>query len=242
MSTQYDTIGASYDALKQLPIVAVERANVRSALGDLTDKAVLDLACGTGRYSQLLVSLGARRVVGIDISREMIRVASSASAAAVESGQIEYGVGDCAQPLGRIGEFDVVLGVWLLNYAANRKEMLAMWQNIYDNLKSGGVFVGVTPSPDAGDKDDQFGMTVERIEKVDGGYRVRVTGNSDPPIVFENYQLDSEIYKECARAVGMQDPDFQAPFVPDDFEAPVAGYLDGWKSKPHFAIFVAKKV
>lgn len=39
---------------------------------DLRDKAGLDLACGTGRYGQILKDRGARLVVGIDRSPEML--------------------------------------------------------------------------------------------------------------------------------------------------------------------------
>jgi ubiquinone/menaquinone biosynthesis C-methylase UbiE len=41
------------------------------ALGDLADKAVLDLACGTGEISRMLLGMGAR-VTGVDFAEPML--------------------------------------------------------------------------------------------------------------------------------------------------------------------------
>lgn len=259
MSTQYDTIGSRYEVMKQNPIVAIEEANVRAALPlPLTDKTVLDLACGTGRYAQLLVSWGAKRVVGLDISSEMIRAAREGSSKAGMQEKIEYRVQDCATPMGSIldnGElFDVVVGAWFLNYASNYAEMLAMFRNISVNLKSsahpdgGGIFVGITPFPlDAPPKFQRFGINAERIANVEDGYRIRVTANDlhspgEPPIVFENYQLREEVYVKAAKEAGMVDVQLRMPnAIPEGWREPWEGYLSEWKEVPHFAILVARK-
>jgi putative methylase len=44
--------------------------------GDIVDKTVLDLGCGTGRLALGAAFLGAEQVVGVDIDRTALRVAS----------------------------------------------------------------------------------------------------------------------------------------------------------------------
>jgi SAM-dependent methyltransferase len=58
----------------------IERPALEALLGDLSGKLVIDLGCGTGRYSLLLAERGAR-VIGIDISAAMLRIARSKAAA-----------------------------------------------------------------------------------------------------------------------------------------------------------------
>ena len=47
-----------------------------SLIGELEAADVLDVDCGTGRYANRFEDLGAQ-VVGVDISRKMIRVAKT---------------------------------------------------------------------------------------------------------------------------------------------------------------------
>ncbi len=56
------------------PFMALEQEAMLSLLGDksLAGRSVLDLACGTGRYSRIAEQLGAARVIGVDSSAQML--------------------------------------------------------------------------------------------------------------------------------------------------------------------------
>ncbi|EXJ93512.1 hypothetical protein A1O1_01904 [Capronia coronata CBS 617.96] len=103
--TQYDAIGLSYESLKRLPAAQLERENLRATIepllslkkahddnspdvpagdGDGDGVTVLDLACGTGYYSRLLLEWGAARVVGVDISEKMVDAAREQSKSRVQ--------------------------------------------------------------------------------------------------------------------------------------------------------------
>ncbi|KAL9111210.1 MAG: hypothetical protein Q9227_004287 [Pyrenula ochraceoflavens] len=273
MPTQYDSIGSSFNLMQTLPIAPLESSNLRAALpANLSTSSVLDLACGTGRYAQLLVrEWGAKRVLGVDISEVMVEEARRAVTEEERvEGRIEYRVGDCGEVLGKLklkfmddgeegegegeggggGGFDVVVGAWLLNYAKDEEQMRAMWRNIADNLREGGLFVGVTPAL-ARTEYDQFGVKVERVRKVEGGWKMRVTahfgaaGGEGGEVVFENYLLDEEIYRRCAEESGMRGVEFRKPVVTEGFTEGLGermgGNLDGWQENPHFGICVARK-
>ena len=55
--------------------LAAEILNIAYLSKDIKDKSVLDLGCGTGRLTIGSALLGAKKVIGIDIDEEMLRIA-----------------------------------------------------------------------------------------------------------------------------------------------------------------------
>jgi SAM-dependent methyltransferase len=249
MSTQYDNIGTQYNYLKTLPIAKLERVNVRDAVASyVKDAKVLDLACGTGFYSRALLEWGAREVVGMDISTEMVKVAKAEvqKVALAEKQKYSCTVGDASEPfkLG-YGSFDLVLGIWLLNYAPNHEVMTKMWKNIANHLRPGGVFVGVMPPPESSVENllnniiyhqgPKNGVSLDIIGEVPNGVKTRFTTECDSgKFIFENYHLVKEVYETSAREGGMEGPfrwrPMQLPQNEEDAEQLSAqmepGYLD----------------
>ncbi|MDX1933822.1 MAG: class I SAM-dependent methyltransferase [Capsulimonadales bacterium] len=66
----------TYDArLAGNPLHLLESTETLAALPDLGDRNVVDLGCGTGRYTLQLARLGAASVTGIDLCPEMLACA-----------------------------------------------------------------------------------------------------------------------------------------------------------------------
>jgi malonyl-CoA O-methyltransferase len=68
----YDLWAACYPPRPHNPLMRVEQATMLEVWPDVSGRSTLDLGCGTGRYAQLLVQRGARRVVALDLSRAML--------------------------------------------------------------------------------------------------------------------------------------------------------------------------
>lgn len=216
MSTQYDNLGTTYDIMRTIPHDLACSSSNRRILGDVTGLDVLDLACGTGRYSTLFLDWGAASVVGIDISTEMIRAAKETLAKTPERGdRLKYYVGDLSQPsilqTLKLDDrtFDLVHGAWLLNYASTPAELVAMWRNIASALKPGGRFVGLIPNildrTDLSGSGEEYGVVFETLAEVEGGYKTRVRTFTEPSVEFECYLLNEEgLYERCAREAGME--------------------------------------
>lgn len=117
----------------------VELPSVYQILDDVSGLSVLDLACGTGYYAKEFRRRGAERVVGVDLSEDMIRATRSREEA--EPLGVEYVVGD-AGSLEHLGDFDVVTGIHLLHYANSVDHLEGMCKSIAGNLNSGGRFIG----------------------------------------------------------------------------------------------------
>jgi toxoflavin synthase len=142
MSNQYDAdVVAIYDrSFTLIPLRQyVELPSVYQILGDVTGLSVLDLACGTGYYAKELRRRGAARVVGVDLSEDMIRATRSQEEA--EPLGVEYMVGDAGE-LEHLGDFDIVTGIHLLHYANSLEHLNGMCRSISKNVNSGGRFIG----------------------------------------------------------------------------------------------------
>lgn len=72
----YERWAPTYDDFPN-PLLAREQRHVLPLLPRLLNRHVLDLACGTGRWLECLLSAGALPGVGIDLSSAMLRVAGS---------------------------------------------------------------------------------------------------------------------------------------------------------------------
>jgi ubiquinone/menaquinone biosynthesis C-methylase UbiE len=141
MAADYDNIAKQYRESKKLPFRQhAEWYSYRKMLDDVAGKSVLDLACGEGFYSRRIKKNGAKQVIGVDLSEKMIELARKREAQ--DQLGISYTVGDITE-LGKIGNFDLVVASYLLNYAQTKEHLLDMCRTIFTNLKPGGCFVSV---------------------------------------------------------------------------------------------------
>jgi trans-aconitate methyltransferase len=98
---------------------------------------VLDLGCGTGHLSQEIRLLTDGRVVGMDLSPEMIALAREAA-----SGTIEFVTGD-AEALGMTEEFDAILCNSAFQWFADEPGALA---GCFQALRPGGRMAMQAPA------------------------------------------------------------------------------------------------
>ncbi len=143
--SQYDRISEQYlrveqDAIKRRVVLPT----LRSMIGDIRGLSVLDAGCGSGYFTRILRRWGARRVFGIDVSARQIALARERS----RDGGIDYralAAADIGREFGP--EFDLVTGVFLLNYAESPLGLIKMLAAIAGALREGGRFAGITQSP-----------------------------------------------------------------------------------------------
>jgi len=113
-------------------------------------------------HTRMLKQHGAALVVGVDISPEMVHLATQQEQA--EPLGITYQVCD-AVTLPQMGPFDLVTAVYLLNYATSNDQLLSMFRSAYDNLVAGGRFVAYTVKSDftlSKPNCTKYGITVRR--------------------------------------------------------------------------------
>jgi ubiquinone/menaquinone biosynthesis C-methylase UbiE len=125
-----------YPPVAHNPLMRAEERAMLERLPGVADKAILDLACGSGRYTQHLAQMGAAKVVALDFCVPMLeRVAST------------YRV--CANMMNlpfASQAFDVVISGLALGHASSVSSWMAQTARV---LKHGGTLLYSDFHPDA---------------------------------------------------------------------------------------------
>ena len=244
VADQYDRIGRQYQESKRLPFRNfVEEHSMFSLLPDLAGRSVVDLACGEGIYARKLKRAGARRVVGVDISPEMIALAERAETA--QAVGVRYVVADVATV--ELDErFDIALCAYLFNYARSRAELRTLVESVHRLVRPGGVVVGCNDYPDNPpahfDRYRQYGFIKLGAAEPQEGDTITYRFFNPDDTVFEidNYFLPTDAYRhEFARA-GFTSFEWVMPEVsPEGLEAFPPGFWDVYLDSPPIVSFTA---
>jgi toxoflavin synthase len=243
---QYDHIALDYQEIADaVPLREPEWYSLRVRLGDLTGLSVLDLACGDGMSSRRIKRWGAARVVGVDISTQMIRLATQQENA--QPLGIEYRVADAAV-LGKIGEFDRVTASYFLHYAQSKEQLLHMAQTVYDNLKPGQRFVASNLNPQQPPQPlidhGKYGLTIRLVdEPLHEGSTLRVTLLlGEKTVGFDIYWTHWATYEEVFRTVGFRSWKMESYLIPPVLERKYGeGFWDEYIAAPSVIHFSCQK-
>lgn len=93
-----------------------EKTAVLSALGPVADKRILEVACGTGRFTVTLAQQGAD-IIGLDISRAMLAQGREKAKAAGLTDNVEFMLGDAARLPFPDNHFDAVFAMRFFHLA-----------------------------------------------------------------------------------------------------------------------------
>ncbi len=206
----YDSFAHLYHKLRQQsendPFRQMTEYTFFNVLGDVADKSILDLACGTGVFTRMFKS-ATKHVVGVDISEKMIEIARQEEAR--EPLGIEYLVGDVLE-LGEIDQFDIVVAAFLLNYSQTKEQLLKMCQNIYANLKPNGRFVTVNGNVDMPAEVYPKWRKYSIIKSISGslqeGTPITITFDIDgEQFSFDNYCLSKATYNWAFQKAGFRE-------------------------------------
>lgn len=245
VAEEYDRIGPEYQESKLLPFrLHIEEYTAFGLLPDLAGLSVVDLACGDGIYARKLMRRGARRVIGVDISGEMIALARRAEEA-VPLG-VEYVLADVAQ-VDLDGRFDLAFCSFLFNYATSRAELRTLIESVARLVRPGGLVVGCNDYPEnppahfsryrsygfvkIGGADPEEGSTITyRFFNPDG-----------TAFELDNYFLPTEVYRQEFAAAGFESFEWVMPTVSPDGRAAFApGFWDAYLEAPPMVSFMAR--
>ncbi|MFZ5955108.1 MAG: class I SAM-dependent methyltransferase [Nanoarchaeota archaeon] len=204
---EYDKIAQNYSDVqaKRPGKIYMYNPSLFNLLGNLKNKTVLDLACGDGVFSREIKLKGASEVLGVDISREMIKIAQDKEKQNPLG--IKYIVNDVLT-LNYLGEFDLIVGGLLLHYSKTKQELLLMCKNIYKNLKKTGRFIALNNNPDSPlTTTIKYGSEVlsSKRELNEGDkLTVNLVLESKKVCSFHNYYWTKKTYEECLKVAGFK--------------------------------------
>lgn len=203
MSAAYDAYAEPYQRSKLIDCrVYGETPNHMRILGDLRGRSVIDLACGEGFYTRLIKRAGAEKVLGVDVSSEMVALARKSEEA--EPLGIEYVVSP-VESMGPLGRFDVASAAFLLNNAVTVEVLATMCRAIAGNLAPGGRLVATNSqfSEYPGVDFARYGMTSDcESNPADGSpYRLDFRLGEDR-FTLINYHYCRSTYERALRSAG----------------------------------------
>jgi len=246
MHAEYDPLAMQYAESKRLVFrVYSEVPNHVQLLGDLSGQRVVDLACGDGFYTRQIRNLGADRVLGVDVSEQMIRLANEHESA--DPLGIEY-VACSATDLSCLGAetFDVASTAFLFNCATDQNELHRMFSEISARLDPGGRLcatvgdLGHRPGIDY----SPYGMRTQIPSDLEEGAPYSITfllESSDFTITDYNHSLST--YEKIGESAGLRFQGWYPCTVTDEgFDAFGQDFWQRWIDSPCIWRFVATKV
>ena len=112
----------------------VEIPNFRKLIPNVKEKKILDLGCGYGENDKYCRDLGAKEILGIDISEHMIKIAEKNNT----DENIKYKV-MAMEDISKIKEkFDIVISSLAFHYVKDYEKLI---KDIYKVLKDNGILI-----------------------------------------------------------------------------------------------------
>ena len=240
---QYDAIAEAYQDSKQLPFRKyIEAYSLFEILGNIREATVLDLACGDGFYTRKIKQAGALGVTGVDLSAEMIKLAEEEERArplGCNYLQRDVAALELSEPV------DLVVAMYLLNYAKTKEELLRFVEVAYNMLRPRGRFVGFNDNvqcvPKSPPSFAQYGFEkVYADDPQEGDVVLYKMKNEDgTQFEFETYFLKPETYQWAFQKAGFADFQWVGPYLhPSQQHNP---FWDAFMSHPPAIGFSAAK-
>ena len=130
---QADTVAEEYEAKRFSRggrlIDRREKAAVLDAISPVEDKSVLEVACGTGRFTVMLAERGAD-ITGLDISGPMLQQGREKARAAGVADHVEFMRGDAARLPFPDDHFDTVIAMRFFHLADTPAAFLAEMRRV----------------------------------------------------------------------------------------------------------------
>lgn len=132
-----------YQKLRKNPISLneiVEKPTMFAMVGDVSNKTILDLGCGTGSHLLHYLQQGAKQVIGIDLSTKMLEQATkNLKSAGFNTDQFKLFAG-AMQDLSQYTDqqFDIITSSFAFHYI---EDFPALLRQIYARLQPNGYLV-----------------------------------------------------------------------------------------------------
>jgi 2-polyprenyl-3-methyl-5-hydroxy-6-metoxy-1,4-benzoquinol methylase len=118
----------------------VEQPAIKSEISNLNGKIILDLGCGTGQFAKFCIENGASRVLGIDISRNMIDQANKEN----KHEKIDYICISIEDLELQNQKFDIIISSLAVHYIEDYSTLI---KKVSGLLKKNGEFIFSTEHP-----------------------------------------------------------------------------------------------
>lgn len=197
---------------------------------DLGRKRILDIGCGLGGLDQVLLTLGAEHVTGIDVAPLIVEMGQERIRRAGLGNRIDIGLVEPGPLPFADGSFDLVFGkdAWL-----HIPDKAAHFAEVYRVLKPGGQIAAgdwmKSPGPYSRDMEYFFemeGLTYHLVTLAEYGQFLHGAGFADVRLEDITEQYRVEAHGELARMRGELAPIMLAELGPEGNDH----FIEDWRS------------
>ncbi len=175
---------------------------ILNAISEIKGKVVLDIACGEGVSSRMIKSLGAKKVIGVDVSEELIKKAKETGGE-----DIEYFVCDVfSEDLSKFGKFDIITGIMILHYSNSLSQLKKLIKNISNALNKKSIFYSLTINPNILVRGyNEYGIKISNPKKEGDSVLTELHDFEwNKYCEFTNYYWKKETYTELLESEGFK--------------------------------------
>ncbi|MEX0349915.1 MAG: class I SAM-dependent methyltransferase [Paracoccaceae bacterium] len=209
-------------------------------IGDPAGKTVIDLCCGDGRLGWKLLEMGAKSVIGVDISREMLKRAGARRKTLHPKNRdrVRFVQADLRKSTLKLPQADIVTGLYVLHYADTPQAIGGMGRFIARNLKPDGSCAVVTLNPDLDPAADHAAAQAEEevfINFSEGPESLMRIGDFSCPI----WRWSQDVLERELTGAGLRDINWQDCDLPQARPDLRARYAE-WIKNPQCVVFSAR--
>jgi len=218
----------------------IETPILFAMLPDLQGKTILDIGCGMGQHAKQYSNMGAKSVLGIDISEKMLKYAQKHNSADnITYRQMAF------EDIFKLSEqFDLITSSLAFDYAERFDELM---KNVYSIMNDGSQFVFSMSHPMATAYDGQY----PRFTRNESGERLYaninnyfVEGQRKINWVVDNYELYHRTFSNilnCIIKAQFIIEECQESHASDELRKRYPDMFGGTIHRPDFVFFRCRK-
>ncbi len=218
----------------------IETPILLAMLPDLHGKSILDIGCGMGQHAKQYSDMGARSVLGIDISEKMLEYAAKNFCA----DNITYRQMALEDICGLDQTFDLVTSSLVFDYVEDFDELM---RNVYALMKDDAEFVFSMSHPMATAYDGQY----PRYTRAESGERLYaninnyfVEGQRKITWVVDDYELYHRTFSSILNSLikaGFMIEECRESQISNELRTQYPDMFGGTIHRPDFVFFRCKK-
>lgn len=246
VQSEWNSMAVAYEIFNNSPdsySYTIEWPCIQELLPDLRGKSILDFGCGTGIFTFLLEKYYPSKIIGIDLSEEMLKIAIAKGEEKKSSAQFVQG--DASKLVNYFDEtFDLVFSSTTTHYLTNLEELFTSIRRV---LKEDGTCILSIIHPvysafypiehgDAFPTDDEW--VVRYLDHSKRAYIqpwIEYNDNFDNQL-SRSYHYTFSDYVNAILKAGLQIREIREPMPPNSWKATAFGRYDNYIETPTYMI------
>lgn len=190
LAAYYAQRAAEYERIYAKPERQADLAALRTRIGKLSaGKKVLELACGTGYWTEVMAA-SAAQVTALDVNEEVLQIARTKS---YPENRAQIIFGDCYSPPIAGRSHDVLFaGFWWSHVPLGKLD--AFLESILPSIAPGGLIAFLDNRYVAGSS-----TAVSRHDAEGNAYQIRKLDDGSTHEVLKNFPTESELIERASR-------------------------------------------